>query len=349
MSFPTTVTTAQLKPIDGLYQYHYKVVITNVDATTTVSMVTIDADFQQLKDIWSGQYSTIGAFQVFKSNGFNDYSTNVFEDSFDSTNSATYADISSLPALSSNAYAVVGFTQRISALAIGMVGGKSNTNASIAQYDYWDGNSWVDLNADDQTVTEGKAWGRSGMVSWIPPGRAAEFKQTLGGIAWLLDIDIGNIFSSGGVSNLLTPSGPEIPTSSIDLYYYRISFSAALSANTWVYSIQGIPAQMDVRGYNHSLHHQNRLLLFGNEDSEPNSWIASARNTSQVFNGDDSVKDYIRLDQYDTRIDSPEPSDCMQARIYLGNRWDLAERLQAVSHLSHSRLRCAAYDGFRRD
>ena len=275
VSFTSTDSLAKLKAEDDVLFYWYKVECTNVDTTTTISQVTVDTPMQTIKDIWDGEDRTIASFQVFKASAFNDYTTNVFEEgNYDSANTGTFANISSLAASAEFLYC--GFTERMQGAKFGVVGASGNTTANVMACQYYNGgdpdldSGWITLPLNDQTSVNNASIGKSGLVTWQSPSLASEFKISLAGI------------SKTGGENI-----------GISLYYYRFSFSVALDASTVLYYVAGIPAQETLKGYKFSVDHANRIWLCNNVDSEPNLVLCSSVNTSQVFNGADSTKIYL--------------------------------------------------------
>lgn len=310
VSFANTASLAKLKAEDDVLLYWYKVEMTNVDTTTTVYQVTVDTPMQTIKDIWDGEDRSVASFQVFKASGYNDYTTNVFDQgSYDSANTGTFADISSLAASAEYLYA--GFTERMQGVKFGVVGASGNTTANVMTCEYYNGGDpalstgWTSLSINDQTSVNNASLGQAGMVTWQPPTIASEYKMYLAGVSPVTKQDLINTINNSGIntgdrfavgdmynrlkSSLTTTTNP----SKVQLYYYRFSFSVALDASTVLSYVAGIPAQELLRGYKFPVHHANRLWLCNNVDSEPNMVACSSVNTSQVFNGADSTKIYL--------------------------------------------------------
>ncbi len=307
--FTSTASTAKLKIVDDVPLYWYKVEVVGCDATTTLYQVTLDAAMQTVKDLWDGEYRSCASFQVFKGSTYNDYTTNVFEDSFDSTNEATFAKIGGLTFATDALY--IGSFERLQAIKFALVGGYTNANAAnacTATVQYWNGSAWTSVAADDQTLSVNASFGKSGMIAWTPPGVTNEFKTLLSGVAGrgnvlnppvlyhsgssLVDEAMQHAYDEQMAAFFSKTSGP---TTKVSLYYYKITFtgngtSTAFASDVRLYHIGGIPAQVDVRGYKFPFSHLNRAWLINNGDAEPNVAICSATNTAQVFNGKDSFK-----------------------------------------------------------
>ena len=307
LAFTSTASAAKLKAEDDVLLYWYKIEVTNVTGTTTISQVTVDTPMQTIKDIWDGEDRSIASFQVFKASAYNDYTVNVFEEgNYDSANTGTFADISSLPASACWLYA--GFTERMQGVKFGVIGASGNTTANVMTCEYFNGGDpnlatgWTMLSINDQTSVNNASMGQAGLVTWQPPAVTSEFKTYLAGIA-------GKSTTTGGLpvvgydsevglptisyTGTTTVVSPDSVPSKIQLYYYRFSFSVALDASTVLSYVAGIPAQETLKGYKFPVHHANRLWLWNNVDSEPNAGICTSVNTSQVFNGQDSTKIYL--------------------------------------------------------
>jgi hypothetical protein len=304
VSFADTASLAKLKAEDDVFLYWCKVEMSNVDTTTTISQITVDVACQTVKDIWDGEDRSIASFQVFKASAYNDYTTNVFEDgNYDSQNTGTFANISSLAASAEHLYC--GFSERMQGIKFGVVGASGNTNPAVMSLEYFNGGDpgldtgWTSVAINDQTNQENCSLGKGGLVTWQPPSVVSEFKTYLAGIAGKTTTrtttNTGWDFEGTPITTISTEtvSTPDSSPSKISLYYYRTSFSAALDASTALYYVAGIPAQETIKGYKFPVHHANRLWLCNNADAEPNVVTCSSVNTSQVFNGVDSTKIYL--------------------------------------------------------
>lgn len=304
VTFDSTDGQARLKNVDGVLLYWYLVSVSTGNSLSAVlSRVTLRAPMQQLKDLWDGEYRSVAAFQVFRNNTYNDFTHNVYENAMDATNEATFAKIGGLS--SATDYLVVGFNERISGMYLGIVGGHVNGNAAVATVSYWDGSAWQDVTSDDQTSENNASLAKSGTICWQSPPAVSEHRTRLSGKPGLINVvslqdDTSTSWGHRAflVTNQLQAAVPVGETTSAMLYWYKVRFSGNLTAGTGndgveLYYIGGIPAQVDVRGYEIPLTHQGRLFLFGNRDAEPDAWIVSAPNTSQVFNGRDTLKSYF--------------------------------------------------------
>mgnify|MGYP001564783121 CR=1 FL=1 len=263
MTWTSTASTSVPKFIDGIQGYWYKIEISGavgLDNTTTVSQVSVLSSMQQIRDIWDGTFLSIGSFQKYASSTYNDYTTNVFENDYDSTNSATFATLDALATATD--FIVAGFPTRQSALRIGIIGGSVNTTAgTVLTVYYWNGTAWTSVGSvDDGTAQGGISFAKSGVVSWNPASITSEHKQILAGAK-----------------------------KTESLYYYKMAFSQNFSATVRIYNVAGILAQTDLRGYKFPFYHLSRLCLANNADKEPNAVLCSIPYSSHIFNGPDSL------------------------------------------------------------
>ena len=263
MSWTSTASVAVPKFIDGIQGYWNKIEIsgaTGVDTTTTVSQVSVLSAMQQIRDIWDGTLLSIGSFQKYASSSYQDFTTNVFENEYDSTNTATFVELDSLAAATD--FLVAGFPNRVSALRIGIIGGHVNTTAgTVLTVYYWNGTAWATVGTLDDGTSQGNiSFAKSGIISWNPANITSEHRQVLAG-------------------SKKTES----------LYYYKLAFSQNLSADVQVYNVAGILAQTDLRGYKFPFYHLGRLCLANNVDKEPNAVLCTIPESSHIFNGPDSL------------------------------------------------------------
>lgn len=272
-TFSSTASSARQKSIDDKIAYWYRFDITNCDTTTTLSQVTVDTPMQTMKEMWDGQYRTCASFLVYKSNTFNDYTVNVFEDSWDSANDATYVPLDSLA--SATDFIVAGFTERQMAIRLHLIGGHVNTTAgTAATLSYCNGTTvpttstdWTTADSvDDGTINAGISFAKSGTAAWTPPAFASEFKVSISG-----------------------SKGVESPS----LYYYKIQFNQNLSADVQLFFVGGIPAPEDIPGHKFAVHHVDRLWLWGNE-KDPLKGSCTAKDTAQVVRGLDTADIFLK-------------------------------------------------------
>jgi hypothetical protein len=283
-TFTTTATTARQKAIDDKVAYWYRFDITDCDTTTALSQVTLDAPMQTLKELWDGQYRTVNSFLVYKNGTFNDYTVNVFQDSWVSTDTNTFVELGGL--VPTTEYLLVGFSERQMGMRINIIGGKTNTTSgTTATVSYYNGtgpattaNSWTLVGtADDGTSNANISFAKSGSITWTPPALSSEFR-----------LSISNSRSSTGTA----ASGVETPL----MYYYKIVFTTPtgnLSTNVQPFFIGGITAPEDVAGHKFAVHHVDRLWLWGSE-KDPLRGFCTSKDTAQVLRGYDTVELFLK-------------------------------------------------------
>ena len=256
VTFDSTTGSAKIKYINDVVIYWYKIVIDQVSANTSITHATVSCPFQTIKDIWDGLPREIASCQI-KKTSYQDVTLSVRENTYpySATDTQNMAEFDSL---ATTEHFVVGFVERQTAINIRFVSGHTNTTAgTIMTVQYWNGTSWVTLSIEDGTIEGGTSFAKSGTVSWDAPSGSSEFVQSISNDALL--------------------------------YYYKFSFSTALSTDVQVYYINGIPAQQNLKPYKFPLHAQNRLLLCCNEKEGKNTILVSAEGTSGSFNGNDST------------------------------------------------------------
>lgn len=264
ISFTSTVSTSKQKFIEGVPMYYYWFIFDGIDATTSLYYATINAPFQQIVDYWDGVGRSIGAAFVYETS-YTDYTINVFKDEYDSLYPETYMDLGSLPAYSAPYYCVhLGFWEFPTAINLAVPAEGINTTADTILYvDYWNGSSFVTIGTiDDGTSENGISLAKSGTVSWNVPSKSLTYTRTMA-------------------------------NNTLPLYYIRLRWSKALSASTKIYYINSVPRQKDLYGYKFPLLSQDRLMLCCDMNGERNKVVVSALDTSQVFNGQDSVTLYF--------------------------------------------------------
>jgi len=251
ISFNSTIDVAKVKYDTGTLVYIYKVYISAVAATTSIYYVTVDAPFQGIKNIWSGETFAPVVCKKYNGTTFLNYTVEVNDFFTDS-----YADLSSL---GTSHYLLLGFEKPQQALQFYFVAGKGNTAAALATVDYGDGAGFTSVGSytDWDGTQEGtKSFSKTGVISFAGLDKSKEYKQTIDG------------------------EGP--------YYYYKIHFSAALSANVNIFYIAGMENPDVLLPYDFSIDFQNRLLLCSN-DADGSEVRISAENTPDVYNGSDST------------------------------------------------------------
>jgi hypothetical protein len=254
-----SISIAQPKLFDGILLYWYAVNVSDCDATTQIYHITLDAPIQQCKDIWDGTPRIVASFKHNDAGIWKDYTLNVFDDHYDSLNEGTFADISSAEAAD---YLVVGFAEPMMGINIVFEASNVNTNATGLGVSYWDGNAWIPVsNLDDQTRITTTTFAQTGTLSWNQLSTVSEFQ---------------------------TEIADEVP-----LYYYKLTWSAQLSATIQIIHMWGIPSPKAIRGYKFPMFADDRLMLCNNADKDKNAVLVSNRYAPDVWNGDDSTTLFI--------------------------------------------------------
>ena len=266
-----------LKSIKGKIFYAYRFVISNVDATTKLSNVSLQGEVGAIKDLWDGTYQQeAGVLHFDGSSTYTDYTSNCFDDSYDSSDATTYM----VPALTSSKEVIVASPVRLMGLVFKLPSDLVNAVTATMTAKYYNGSdvptasgAWTALTIDDGTDSGGASLGQSGIVTWAPPADNVEF---------LTYMKTGKRPSS---RNLILVEN-EIQ----QFYYYKITVNATLTSTARIYYISGIPAPQTIRNFKFPVSHLSRLWLCNMLDEEPNAVICSASETSQIFSGDDTAK-----------------------------------------------------------
>lgn len=255
VTFSTTVSTSKPRIIYNEYLYWYLFSFSGIDTGVTISYCTVDAPMQPILDLWDGTPRGVQGFFKLTSGIYTDETTNVFTQDYDSTNSSTWSDISSLATTSS---LIIGFATQTAGMQFGLVTAKINSNVSVMSVSYWNGSAWVAVDALlDQTSITGKSLSQKGWINWSPPSPASEFQQQInGGPLW---------------------------------YYYQVTFSATLSANVYLDNVFGIPAPKTILAHAFTANWQNRLILIGETKGQKNALKIGGFGAVCIFNGQDTA------------------------------------------------------------
>ncbi len=271
MSFDSTESTAKVRIVDGIYGYFYKLTVPNGATATTISRITVDEPFQNLRDFWDGQFRKIAHFSFVENSILKVATTNVLDDEFtldESTDfdASTYADIKDVD--TGTEWLEAQFPERMMGLNIKIIPAHEQTLVTNLVVEYWDGENWQAVsNLRDATSSGGKTFNHSGVVTWTPLAENVEFKK---------QHDITSAIK--GVSGE-------------PLYSYRLTVDSnkfGNAAGLFVYHISGVPVQKKIGNFLFSLNAQGRLFLFNDQSSERNTSIVSNVATLNVLNGEDS-------------------------------------------------------------
>lgn len=264
ITFLSTVDLAKTRYLEGRLLYFYHLTFANITAGTRVSYCTIDAPFQNLYDLWDGDYRKIGAFYKYSGGTYTDYTLNVKDDFYveSDADSSSYATLSNLAAYDD--WIEVGFTEKQSALFFALPANHVNTTVGTVRIiSYWNGKQYVEVtnygeDGTDTPATTATSFGQPGVMSWWNSNIADEEKKSI--------------------------------NNGIPLHFYKIHVSAALSADVRLYYVAGVSATEKVYGYSFAIHTNDRLMLGCNNFEKKNSLLISAKNAPDVFNGIDTFE-----------------------------------------------------------
>lgn len=250
----------------GLYLYAYYFTI-DAGINCEVSHVTVKAPWQKQVDVWDGVYRQPIQAQMYNDStaATEDYTLQVNESS--SLQVPIGMDISQSQSADKMYFM---FEDRMSAIRFTMLSSKINKAAGVITVKYWNGSSYTACaNPVDGTLDSGgtKSWNQSGLLSWAPPDRESEKKQTAYG-------------TTG--------------------YMYEVTHTGTLTgteANNDVVIdvVTGIPAQLKVRPFKFSVLYKGRLMR-GNyvPGKEGNRLDYTTKDAADVWNGFDSSQDGIQ-------------------------------------------------------
>jgi hypothetical protein len=215
-----------------------------------------EGEFRPVEDLWDGVMIAPARVWYTVGSATTDFTTELQEDS-----SLSYADLGTF---STGNSLIVGFTQKMRGIGLKFVSGHLNAVSSGVSVHFHTGSAWYGVTGlYDGTLNGNKTWGKNeGWIHWIPT------EET----------------SAQNVESKRTYQNNE------PLYYYRITISTNLTAKTWPYFIEGIPAQPAVYTKKATpgtasfpVLFQKRLFLFANNEA-----LYSALDKPDVFNGEDS-------------------------------------------------------------
>lgn len=267
VTFSTTEATAKTAVYQGLSLFWYQFNLSAGEAE--IYYCTVDAPIQTIKNIWSIDPTTCNSFNVYHGSTWKDYTLEINSES--SAEYSTESFDADLNAQTNAEYVYASFLRQLAAINIKMTS-SVNTNAATVSVYYHDGSSWVSVGTVvDTTAAGGVALAKSGYISWNPPAREEEFTQNLFGLSGQPGAGFGDM----------------------DEFYYKIVWSATLSATVGVDLVSGVPATYPVKGYDLPIMFQNRLFLFSENARVKNIGIYSAYGNPDTFNGKDSGELYF--------------------------------------------------------
>ena len=257
ITFDSTEDVARQKIVDGVLGYWFKMEITDADAATAISSVTVIEPFQKLRDFWDGDFRPAFSTQLYEDGIYKDNTTNVVMDSYtyDDTTGGDESSYVIMDSLASTEFILSGFIERQQGLHCKLIPSHTNATAStVITVSYWNGASWVSVGTvNDGTSSDSKSFAKSGYITWNPVAENTEFKKEV---------------------------NKEDP-----LYYYKLSWSQAFSGDVLLHFLAGIPVQKPIGNYTFPLYAQGRTFLFGDQADRKNACIASAVGTLNSFAG----------------------------------------------------------------
>jgi hypothetical protein len=235
------------------YAYRFKPQVT-MDAEVEVSAMTVYAPWNDIKNIWAGEYITCIGCLVTEGSEYEDYTGKV--------NNDFVSDVCVLDALTTaNGLWYLAFAEPVSTIQIYMVVGKGNDNAALTTVKYakndgtWSsGFTVAGGTLEDTCIVGGDAIKQSGYLRWTPP---SDEKPTIVG-------------------------GELIPK-----FWYQISFSQNLDAEVEVFYLEGVPALEDPDFSAGVFAFKRRAVQIAPKGIK-NALRYSAANLPNVFNGNDS-------------------------------------------------------------
>ena len=268
VSFASTSEIAKQSFQKNIMGYWYRIVWDTIDDTTGLFYLTTKTSIQELHDVWDGEERECVSLQISDGSTWTDYTTNVLkvdcQTYYDGTNwiypPETYANLGTF----TTGYTLaVGFISRQSGINFVLPHDQVNSNSSAVTIKYFDGSGWTSVGTvDDQTLaTNSATLSHSGTMIWNNIDTNKEFKTSI--------------------------------STSTELYYYLITVSANLHANTKIDFVSGVASQANVDNYNSVVTWLNSLWLVGQGTGNRNKIMSSAINTMCVFNGRGSNEIFV--------------------------------------------------------
>lgn len=250
--------TDQMMVIAGMMGYVYKfepqvALTTSGSGMVTVKECTVTQNASAITNKWNGIYEWLTGCKFF------DQSVGNYVEKLGSISNESEYQYVDLDAATTSDFLYYKTLEPSGGIAFGIVPEYENSEAALIDaYEYWDGNAFsaASILSDTTKNTAGTAsFAQSGLVL----------------------IDAANI----------TPQRRTLEGDDIPGYWYRISWSAALSANTRAYIMLTCTFAEELQSYDGCIEYKGRLLLWG--DSEyPNRLRYSAYYQPDCFSGADS-------------------------------------------------------------
>jgi len=298
VTWSSTEDTSRTTIFEGLSLYWY---LFNIDAgEAEIYHCTVDAPIQEIKNVWSTDPATCAGFHVYDGGVWENYSLHVNTESSEEYSTEDFA--AELDALADTEYVYAAFTQQMQGINVSMTE-HANANAATVTVYYWDGNDWVTVGTvTDGTAVGGNSLSQDGIIAWQPPLREEEFTRNLFGLlgqpngklrALIGGFGIGEPVGTGNgmvdqYGTAITKIIKNYLNNPTQLYYYKFMWSATLSADVLVDTVEGVPAVESINGYSFPVMYQERIFLFDEKAGDRNKGIYSTYNNPDTFNGMDS-------------------------------------------------------------
>jgi hypothetical protein len=258
IAFDSTVDTAKLHHFQDRYLYSYQMYLPSGSAT--IYEITCNMPMQDITNVWDGIYRVPIQCQVYTAadTAYEDFTLHVSESSTVNTPVGCILD-----GFTTSDELILMFEEKMAGIKCTMLGNLINTETSVMNLKYWDGDSWNAVTETDGTSSNGICFAQSGLISWEP--QDAEQKQTLfgtHGYAYKLKVNAKLLGTKGGDEEVV-----------IDI-------------------INGIPASKPIEVYKFPVLFKNKLFLCGyTEGNQGNRIDYCANNAPDVWNGEDSSLD----------------------------------------------------------
>lgn len=254
---------AKVYEVGSTFLYWTLLDFSGCSAGTTIYQITQTAAMQQFTDIWDGQVLSLFDVERYDGTSYDNYTTNVKEDSYISTNDSTYMKLDSM---ATSNYLVCGSNVPLMGLIFHVADDQENTAAATATVSYWDGNTWQAVSGFQDNTSNGTATlNRGGAMSWTPVAPNTEFQTKI--------------------------------TNEQSYYYYKVNLSAAPDGSVRVRYMAGIPAPEVIDNYKFPLFFQNRVILCSDQNDRKNKILIGGYNSTADFSGADSLELFVGDDR----------------------------------------------------
>jgi len=248
-----TVATDEIKTfIEGLPGFAYQITFdAALDSDVTVSAITVHSPWNNLKNIWDGQYIGCQGCKVSTDGG------TTYEDYTAQVNSISTVDAANFGGVDLSNYIYVGFSQPVSHIILSINDDKNTNTSPISAIHYFkDTGAWTSVGTfTDTTNTGSTSYAQSGYLAWDSP---TDEKPVVIG------------------QDLLA------------LYWYRLyNATGTTSDPTGVYYIEGVPAAEDP-AYCYGVVGWKRRAWQLAPRGAANAMRYSASSLPNTFNGADS-------------------------------------------------------------